>query len=231
MKKKIFLAIFVSIISFPSFLDGIREMDQYLQKNDYENAYKVAKDIEKTELSKDDRKVLESIIEEIESKLPKKEEITEIIKEENTEDETKVPVSPTIPKTSPAKFAEYKAHEKEILASKNSQVINDYAKLYVRSGLLESAMNFALKDPNRSVENIYLAATAARMIGEYDKAISLYNEVLNKNPNNSKAILGLAVSYKSKQDFYKAVKYLKKYSQFNNSPEIQEQIRILQTLE
>lgn len=231
MKRNLFLLLFVSVFSFSNFLEGIKEIDKFMQQNNYESAYEVGKNLLNENLSDDDREVVLSIIGEIEKKLPNSAETEIIKKEENLSDKPKVSVSPIIAQANKNKFKEYEDYEKKVLATNNSQIINDFSKFYIRMGLFESAMKLALKDPNREKENIYLAATVARMIGEYDKSIKLYEEVLAKDIDSYKSYLGLAINYKIKGDYYRAVRNLRKYANYDNSPEIQKEIKKLEALE
>ncbi|WP_067141838.1 tetratricopeptide repeat protein [Oceanivirga salmonicida] len=234
MNKKIFtFAIFITSIVFADFLSGIQEIDKYIQKNNYKEALSKSEKLLEEDLTNDDRAILLSIIDEIKSKMPTKgtNAKTEIVVEDKKEDTKENIVTPTTEKVTRIKYSEYDKYEKEILATNNSLAINDFANWYISQGLYEKAMNVALKDPNRSNENIYLAATAARMLGQYDKSIALYNEVLSMDPNHAKSYLGLAVNYKLKKHFSIAVNYLNKYKEYNNSTEIENQIEKLRALE
>ena len=90
-------------------------------------------------------------------------------------------------------------------------------------------MHLALKDKKGSIKNIYLAATCARMIGKYDTSINLYSKVLNVDGQHAKSILGLAMAYKGKGDFDKALHYMQKYSHYDSSAEVINAINSLQS--
>ncbi len=235
MKKKFMaIALLVSSFALADFLGEIQKIDKDIQNKNYSSAIAKGEALLKTKLSDSDKEILNTILDEVRAKVPMEEikaktEITVEDGEDNNIGENFV--TPIVEKASRGKFDEYYKYEKEILATNNSIAINDYAKWYIEHGLYEKAMKLALKDPNKSVENIYLAATAARMIGKYDTSINLYKKVLRVNPNHYKSFLGLAMNYKMKRHFKSAISYLRKYQQYNNSPEIERQIQRLQALE
>ncbi len=235
MNKKILagISLILSNFIFADFLGDIQKIDKYIQNKNYKEAIKLGENLLKTDLSNSDKNILNVILDEVRAKIPMDDikSQTEIIIENTKNSIEENIITPIVEKGTRLKFKEYENYEMKILETGNSVAINDFSKWYIEHGLYEKAMNLALQDPNRTTENIYLAATAARMIGQYDKSISLYNEVLEYNPNHYKTFLGLAMAYKLKGHFKIAASYLIKYQQFNNSPEIERQINKLQTLE
>lgn len=232
MKKiNLIFLLLVSFLSFSNFLEDLTSIDKFMQKNEYEKAYEIANNIDKEKLTDDDKFILESIIHTIEEKLPKSDEIVEVDKIENKEKKVNLPLSPIIYQKSKETFYKLNEYEEQILSENDSDLINELAKYYVKLGLIERAYKISIKDEKRSIENIFIAATSKRMMADYDEAIKLYNEVLNKNNNIYNAYLGLAICYKQKGDFYRASRNLKKYASYVNSPEILKEIEELETLE
>lgn len=230
MKKHILILFFIlPIISFPNFLDDLTNIDEYIKQNQYEKAYNIVKNIDITGLTNDDILILESIKHSIEEKLPKEE--VKIDKVEETKDNKNEPLAPVINQKDRSFFKNIEKYELQVLEEKDPEKINELARIYIKNGLIEKAARLALLDDTRDIKNIFIAATAKRLMADYDKAISLYNEVLNKDDSVYNAYLGLGISYKQKGDFYRAIRNLKKYATYDNSPEILKEIEIIKTLE
>lgn len=200
------LALIFSTVVFAEFIDEIAKIEEQIRSNNYENALKLSKELMDTNISLADRTALEVLIQDIEAKMktPNIDDALSAIA-----DGTLFTSTETI--STAAKFEQYKQYEKQILSTNNEDAIHSMALLYVKEGLYESAMKLALKDRKKSVKNIYLAATAARMIGKYDMAINLYNKVLESGAH-AKSYLGLAMAYRGKGDFGKAESYMQQYS-------------------
>ncbi|WP_068268220.1 CDC27 family protein [Caviibacter abscessus] len=207
MKKILtILALVFSTAVFAEFIDDIAKIDEQIQNNNYENALKLSKELMKTNLSAADRATLEALIQDIEAKR-KTPSIDEALSALG--DGTLFTSTETI--STASKFEQYRQYEKQILSTNNEDAIHRLALLYVKEGLYESAMKLALKDKSKSVKNLYLAATSARMIGKYDMAINLYNQVLSSG-THYKSYLGLAMAYRGKGDFEKAESYMQQYN-------------------
>ncbi|VWL85731.1 tetratricopeptide repeat protein [Oceanivirga miroungae] len=232
MKKiSLIFSLLLSLFSFSNFLDDLTNIDKLMQKNEYEKAYEIAMNVDKTELTEDNILILDSILQTIEEKLPQKDENVEVKKIEDKDKKVNLPVSPVVYQKDKETFYKLNEYEEQILIEPDSMIINELARYYIRLGLIERAANISEKDPSEDIENLFIAATARRMMGDYDKAIALYEKVLNKDSSVYKAYLGIAISYKQKEDFYRASRNLKKYASYVNSPEILKQIEELETLE
>ena len=68
-----------------------------------------------------------------------------------------------------------------------------------------------LGQKSRDPRNMYIGALAARLTGRYDISISQYRRVINSEPNNLDAILGLGLAYRANKDNSNASKYLRMY--------------------
>lgn len=225
--KRILISITLicSSFVFAEFLDEINKIDNEIQNKNYEKAYRMSVNmLSNSNLSTTEKATVEALIQDIENKM----KIVSI-------DETLSAITngtitlPSETVSSSTKFEKYKEYEKQVLSTNNEDAIHSLALLYVKDGLYERAMHLALKDKKGSIKNIYLAATCARMIGKYDTSINLYSKVLNVDGQHAKSILGLAMAYKGKGDFNKALHYMQKYSHYDSSAEVINAINSLQS--
>lgn len=238
MKKYIFFILFcISNLIFADFATDMQQLDSLIQKQEYSKAIEFGKKIMQTNISDDEKKSVEVIIKEIELKKEPaniKTNIGDVVEEINTdtglsaENDGTLPVLTSETISDRKKFEEYGEYEKKVVSTNNSEAIYNLAKLYIKDGLYERAMNLALKDRHKDIRNIYIAATSARMLGYYDKSIKLYKQVLSNNPNHAKSLLGTAVAYKGKNDIKQALKYMTSYSKYDNSNEIMNDIYLMQ---
>lgn len=106
--------------------------------------------------------------------------------------------------------------EKENVDLNNPDSIYRMCLYYISVNLFESAYDLARQDKSGDVRNIFMQATAARMIGKYSEAIEKYNKVLQINPNHLKSMLGLGLAYRGKQDISKALHYLEMYNNLSS---------------
>lgn len=237
--KKVLIVVFACFTTmlFADIISDLQGIDKEIQKQNYDAALSKSREALKKAISDDDKKALESVIIDIENKIKNTGKIITNIGVDNVDvvenqdlnatDTGTLPGLPSEQISDGSKFAQYKNYEKQIVATGNSEAIHGLAMLYIKENLYESAMNLALKDKSRNIKNVYLAATAARMIGKFDRSIKLYDDVLSKNPDHAKTYLGLAMAYKGKGNFEKALKYLRIYSKYNNSERIQQDLGVL----
>ena len=240
MKRTVaILATFLSALIFASFLEDMQSIDREIQSKNYAKALEKSENLLKTNLSEDEKKSLLTIIKEIKSKKDDNTAVNNLGLSNSltlTDDTLASSGDGTLPTlvneeiSDGSKFSKYSEYEKQILSTSNSDAINQLALLYIRENLYESAMKLAMKDKNKDPRNMYLAATAARMIGKYDTAIDLYSKVLSKNSGHSKSILGLAMAYKGKGQYKQALKYLRQYSNYDSSDRIVNEIQVLESL-
>ena len=242
MKKSIVvLLISLASIVFADIITDLQNIDKDLQNKDYNGALSKSKEAMKKAISDDDKKAIEAVVNEIKEKI--KDTSADVLNnlgasdvevQENDELTTKdsgtLPGLPAEHVADAAKFEKYKKYEQQVVSTGNSEAIHSLAMLYIKEGLYEHAMNLALRDRSRNIKNIYLAATTARMIGKYDQAIKLYNNILNVNSSHAKTYLGLAMAYKGKGKFSQSLKYLKMYANYDNSRRIQEDIHVLSSI-
>ena len=216
--KRILISITLlySSFVFSEFFEEIHKIDNEIQNKNYEKAYGMSVNmLSNPNLTNTEKATIETLIQDIENNM----KIVSI-------DETLSAITngtitlPSETVSSSTKFEKYKEYEKQVLDTNNEDAIHSLSLLYVKDGLYERAMNLSLKDKKGSIKNIYLAATCARMIGKYEISINLYNKVLNFNSQHSKSILGLAMAYKGKGDFDKALYYMQKYSEYDSSAEV-----------
>lgn len=237
--KKLLVVIYISIATlvFADIIGDLQNIDKDVQNKKYDSAINKGKEALKKVTSDDDRRAIESVLNDVQKKI--KDAATNVINnlgesidtENNDElsatDTGTLPSLPSEKTFDSATFARYKKYENQVVATGNSEAIHSLAMMYVREGLYESAMNLALRDKSRSTRNIYLAATAARMIGRFDKSIQLYNELLKRDSGHPKTYLGLAMAYKGKGNYKQALSYLRTYQSHDNSRRIQQDINVL----
>ncbi len=239
MKKLVIaIAIGLSTILFADIISDLQAIDKEIQKKNYYGALNKSREMLKKNINEDDRRAIESVISDIENRIKSTGKVLTNIGQENIDvteneelkasDDGTLLSLPSEKISDASKFTQYKNYEKQVVSTGNADAIHSLAMLYIKESLYESAMNLALRDKTRNVKNIFLAATAARMIGRFDKSIKLYNEVLSKNSNHAKSYLGLAMAYKGKGDFSQAQKYLKMSNE--HSQRIQHDLGVLGSL-
>lgn len=242
MKKFILSFLLVSsTLIFAQFHEQISKIDTFIQNKEYDKALSLSKEVyDSSNLSEEEKRALEEIIKEIEVfkiQADIKNNLGSLdVNHTNTDSITVSDVNSN--STTPLLFNEsilkkenfdsYKEYEDKIISTNNSEAIYRLSLLYVKNLLYEHAMNLALKDKNKDTRNLFIAAVSARMIGEYNKSIKLYNQILSRYPNNPKSILGLAMAYKGLGDFKSALRYMKQYAVYDNSGNIENEIKLLE---
>ena len=227
-KKLIPLLLFLPFLMRGDFLDELQSMDILLQQGKFQEALDKGRALQKTNISDEDKKALQNLLSKIEEKIKseaKKEisnsdvvnnngepnfETDEVVEDENLETISDGTVAyPGDELNDISKYKEYDRLEAEVLASKNQDNINSLLKIYMRSGLYERAMKLGQK--SRDSRNMYIGALAARLTGRYDISITQYKRVINSEPDNLDAILGLGLAYRANKDNSNASKYLRMY--------------------
>ena len=196
MKKLVIaIAIGLSTILFADIISDLQAIDKEIQKKNYDGALNKSREMLKKNINEDDRRAIESVISDIENRIKSTGKVLTNIGQENIDvteneelkasDDGTLLSLPSEKISDASKFTQYKNYEKQVVSTGNADAIHSLAMLYIKESLYESAMNLALRDKTRNIKNIFLAATAARMIGRFDKSIKLYNEVLSKNSNHA----------------------------------------------
>lgn len=218
MKKILILFLFLfATYVYSDFYEELQKIDILLQQGKFQDAFDKGNKLLNSDISDDDKKLLQSLLGEIKIKL---QEVTSgqvnnnngviYTTEEGLESASLGTVSlPGDQISSNATFSNYDKLEKEVLKSKNEDNISNLMKIYIKSALYERAMKLGMK--SNDVKNIYLSALSARLIGKYDISISQYNRVLKINPNHLDSILGLGLAYRGKKENGLAIKYLTQY--------------------
>lgn len=238
--KKLCMVIFAIMTTFifADIISDLQGIDKEIQNKNYKQALNKSKEVLKKAISEDDKKAILSVMKDIESKIKETgdnlltnigKDTTDVEDDESLKasDDGTLSILPTEMISDGSKFQKYRNYEKQIVSTGNADAIHSLAMLYIRENLYESAMNLALKDKSRNPKNIFLAATAARMIGRFDKSIKLYNEVLSKNSSHAKSYLGLAMAYKGKGDFKNASRYLHTYANHDGSQRVHHDLQVL----
>ncbi len=91
---------------------------------------------------------------------------------------------------------------------------------YFRSGLYEKSRNIFMKEKNKDERNIFGAATTNRILGNYRKAVSLYGEILQMDPEFYEAYLGRGASYQQMGDYSRAIKDFKIYLEYKKDIDV-----------
>jgi tetratricopeptide (TPR) repeat protein len=74
----------------------------------------------------------------------------------------------------------------------------------------DAGLEMEVKDAPKNSVNVMKNAYEALQVGQYESAIKYYNEALEQNPNNKKALFGVATAYHMSKDYEKAKEaYLK----------------------
>lgn len=137
-----------------------------------------------------------------------------------SEDTGTVPVGVDEDVSDGSKYLAYQDYENAALSKKSASTINQLSQLYFKDRLYEKAVNLAKKDTSGDVRNLYVVAIGSRLIGQYDQSIDYYNRILAVSPGQAEARLGIAIAYKSKGEFSKALDYLKSYASSNPNAEV-----------
>lgn len=188
MKKKIYVLLLL-IISILSLASQKSEQNKELKEDEISNI--INNSLTNVENKKNDDKKQEK---------NKNDENINVVEENSNDDDT----------------LEIIKIEKENVDLNNPDSIYRMCLYYISVNLFESAYDLARQDKSGDVRNIFMQATAARMIGKYNEAIEKYNKVLQINPNHLKSMLGLGLAYRGKQDISKALHYLEMYNNLSS---------------
>lgn len=252
MKNKLKL-LFLSFLVIPLYLQGnlmdkIQNIDALMQAGKYTQAENEASRLlTDPNITDQERASVQNLLTEIRSRAKNREdvnadnsnisqnEIDTIIAEALNEEEEIVDVDPDLPAalsdvSTIEKYRGYDSYEKQILSSLNANTIYQMVQIYFRDGLYERAVNIAKKDRSGDLRNLYAVAIGSRLIGLYDQSIEYYNKILRNSPNQAEAKLGMAVAYKSKGDFHRALTYLREYASVYSSSEVNRAISELNRL-
>lgn len=225
MKKLVFLFLLFPFISYADIVDNLKSLDILINEKQYNRAEDYARNLlDNSNISDSDKKLLKLVLKDIESKKAEQVEDTTDIEKKDEQDISGLPKYRKINKDD---FLNYSNYEEKVIETKDPRAIYALAKLYASDGLYQKAMEIALKDQSGQDYNIYIAATAARLIGNYDISINLYNKLLNNNPNDAKSLLGMAMAYKGIDDINDALIYMQKYYNIQPSEDILQDIKLM----
>lgn len=88
--------------------------------------------------------------------------------------------------------------------------VGDY---YFKDGRYEKAYEVFSQD-NTNLKNIFGAATTARFLGENDKALKLYTQAINIEPNFYESYLGRGIVNRNIKNYSEAIEDFKKYMEY-----------------
>lgn len=137
-----------------------------------------------------------------------------------------MPVTQSEDISSEEKYSSYGNYENATLKKGKSATFR-MAQLYFKDGLYEKAVNLALKEGEPDISLMYVVAIGSRLMGNFDRSVEYYDKILSQGEAQPEALLGIAIAYKSKGDFAKALKYLNEYEDLSSSEEAQKEIKYL----
>lgn len=244
MKNKLKL-LFLTFLAIPLFLQGnlmdkIQKIDTLMQSGQYTQAESEANRLlTDPNITDQERASVQNLLIEIKNRSVNRSDVNSntnssqneidlIIAEALSEDELgddELIIDPDLPAalsdvSTIEKYRGYDSYESRILSSPNSNTIYQMVQIYFQDGLYERAVNIAKKDRSNDIRNLYAVAIGSRLIGLYDQSIEYYNKILQTSPNQVEAKLGIAVAYKSKGDFNRALTYLREYASVYSSSEV-----------
>ena len=142
-----------------------------------------------------------------------------------------MPVTQTEDVSSEEKYNTYGSYENATLKKGKSATFR-MAQLYFKDGLYERAVNLAkkdvaLKEGEQDISLMYVVAIGSRLMGNFDQSVTYYDKILSQGEAQPEALLGIAIAYKGKGDFAKALKYLNEYEDLNSTEQVQKEIKYL----
>ena len=118
----------------------------------------------------------------------------------------------------------YKEYKKEFdiymeYLKQNSEELFKVGDYYFRDGRYEKAYEVFSQDKT-NLKNIFGAATTARFLNEYDKALSLYTQAINMAPSFYESYLGRGIVNRNIGNYSEAINDFKKYMEYKKDESV-----------
>lgn len=96
----------------------------------------------------------------------------------------------------------------------DSDKIFELGSIYFNNNFYEKSRDIFIKEKNHDERNLFGAATTYRFLGDYRKAILVYGQILQVNPEFYMAYLGRGASYQQLGDYGRAAKDFEIYLEY-----------------